>query len=571
MKKFACFVVGLLVVGLSTAELFGFSTRICNNTNQEITVKLRPSHGNCPAGITQAFTISASSSTNYAWENWQPRVGGCMLEAADNSIEVNGASLPKSDIRVDSSYNSQRTSETIVIESKGSGFAASLLGGAHVCSTYIWRQGDYLAHGTSPTGTISFKNLGKTSVFVTSDQGSGYQAEIPANTFTGAVFLGSQPKSLLECQKPVGFPTSCVSNCPTNLSCKRPALDATFDVKTPNYNLSGHYGPQDTLNEQNSLGQAVDYVYLDTLVNNTNVTFDMAITTAPLYYAAEDPDTHLETAAPGTIAYALANGDGPNKSPWGFINQIYSAISQSGSQPTISLGGQTYPITFLSSGYNAQSEGPMNPDGRFTLYGKNQHDPAANRLSTKRHMALMPQITDLYPSLALGAYGTSSTYQTIILYARDPLNSCQPVIFIGRDARTNVFYALTYLLAYELNTGQMCCQTNSLAVCDNDTLYCPSGRQMANGCSLVTANVDSAIGLGQPARLKVTIDPIPNPSSRQPPALSDFGWASKIEMLPGLWWPGQPDFVETITPAPLPMRKTVSETKASSQPPPAKK
>lgn len=394
---------------------------------------------------------------------------------------------------------------------------------AHAEERLVYKDGYYLAHGTTPQGTLMVGNKdSNTAVFATSSQGGGLQAEFAGNSEIGHISVADAPQSLLECQKPLGNPVACVASCPSGTQCQDPVLSVTYTARDSS-------AARDYLNEKGSLDSSgLNYVFLDTLVNNTNVAFDMAITTAPLYQAFVDPTTQNITSAPGTLSAALNSQEG-----FSFINSIYNQQSQPESSWAIQIGSNSYPLTFLSFGNNSGLNGPVNPDGRFTLYGKNQQNPSANRLSTKMHMALHPQ-TSLSPSLALGASADTKDYQTIILYPRNPYTSCQPVIFIGRDSNTNVFYAATYLLSFATQGGDQCCQTSTGDLCAHDTLYCPNDTTSTNVCSQVSANQNSVLALGQQARLKVTIDPIPG--------LSEYGWASKIELLPGLWWPGQPDF-----------------------------
>ncbi len=146
-------ILPILAAGLSNEPLQAFSTRICNNTKQQITVKLHPSFGNCPAGIEGPFTIKPSSSTDFPWNDphWHPKTGTCLLQKADNSIEVNGAALSRGDITVNRSYNEHRGSETITIQSKPhGGFTASLFGHTQDCASHT------LGYATCADGTTNY-------------------------------------------------------------------------------------------------------------------------------------------------------------------------------------------------------------------------------------------------------------------------------------------------------------------------------------------------------------------------------------------------------------------------------
>lgn len=436
---------------------------------------------------------------------------------------------------------------------------------AQIGTQQLSKQGNYLVHGTDKTSTITINNADSVaSVFATSSEGSGLQAELPPEHTIYSIKLGRNPTGTIECQKPAGYPTSCVSYCPSGTKCNAPALQVTYTPNDPNYNPNTvNFPPEDYLNEQGSLDPSTyTYIFLDTLINNTNTIYEMAITTAPLYQL--DVSSSTGGSVPGTLAHALDNGTIT------FRKDIYPLMTAT--NPTLKIGSQSYPITFLASGDNALVDGPVNPDGRFTLYGKNDHNPRANRLSTKRHMALYPQSTSLYPSLALGPAANSSTYQTIILYPRNVDYSCQPVIYIGRDTLTNAFYALTYLLSAQatFNGIQCCVQSQAGTPCTHDTLYCPASQQGVSGCNLVSANEDGQIQQNNSGRLKVVIDPMPD--------APQYGWASSIESMPGLYWPGQPDFGTTSSapqgmaprePSPFggPQKASVALNKTTSRPP----
>ncbi len=385
-------------------------------------------------------------------------------------------------------------------------------------SPFVRLNGQFLEH--TNYGYLILKNAGAGSFFMTSDQGQGYQAELPRfSTFLSE--LGPKPGSLVECQQPWGYPVSCGMcrdasgrRSMNNVVCTRGTFSARFGFGTPIGPLS-QLVKQDTLNELGSR-QSPNYVFLDTIVNNTNQSFSMATTTAPLYQQMVNPDGSV-VSSPGTIVNALDSGD------LFFMNSIFSLVDRE--KPHITVGGNEYPIQFLSTNTRTNS------DLRYSLFGKNEHNPRVNQLSTKRHMAL--------PTLALSSQGTSGT-QTIILFPTDPFSSCQPVIFIGRDISTNAFYVLTYLTRHiDPETNLACCQSEG-GLCDHDTLYCSSMLSQNGGCAIFAANTDGSIlmgtGPGSQARLKVVLDPMPDSPQ--------FAYASSIEALPGLWWPEQPDFVE---------------------------
>lgn len=389
---------------------------------------------------------------------------------------------------------------------------------------FVTAKGPLLQH--TNTGNLKLNNSGQNSFFMTSDQGQGYQAEFTGNS-SSLTRLGSRPISTVECQQPWGNPIPCGACAPKagqqnwgNTSCSTDQFTTSF---IPSLGPVADLLQKDLLNERDTQ-KPLNYVFLDTIVNNTNQSFSIAVTTAPLYEQVLNNDGTV-SSAPNTIAGALDQGT------INFINSIYNLTNQS--SPSLTLGDHAYPITFLSA--NTQT----NPDLRFSLFGKNEHNVAENKLSTKKHMAS--------PTLALSTQASSGT-QTIILYPTDPFNTCQPVIFIGRDINTNAFYILTYLTRHiDPQTNIACCQEKG-SLCSHDTLYCSSKLTQNNGCAIYSVNTDRSImtgtGSGSQARLKVVIDPMPD--------APQYGYGSSIEVLPGLWWPGQPDFSDRIAPMPTP-------------------
>jgi hypothetical protein len=329
-------------------------------------------------------------------------------------------------------------------------------------------------------GTIAFENTGDGSVFLTSSLGNGYQYELGAGQSVVST-VGTVDSSEIECQKPFGVPMSCAVTCQRTRSPAMGTTECTGVIKTK---YSVDQGT-DLLNEVGSHNALLNVVFLDTVINQGSLSFEVAVTNAPLYAIKQNEKGQLVTDPEKSIAGALDNG-------------LLSIFNNIHGDKNITLGSQTYPVNFLT-------DTVTNPDGRFTF-----------GTGTKKHMAAT--------LLALDAT-TNHGVQTIIFIPTNFNNSCQPVIFVGRD-KENTFYALTYLSNHATRKGGIvCCADANNNPCAHDTLY-----------TLVSVNEDPRIVIdGQRARLQLTL-------GHDKTLGSDYVVATNLSILPGLWWPGQRDF-----------------------------
>lgn len=354
----------------------------------------------------------------------------------------------------------------------------------YLAADMVYSKGSYLVHRNFQS--LALTNQGNSSVFLTSSLGNGYQYELPAGQSV-VTSLGTIDNSTVECQQPFGVPVACALTCQRTRAPAMGTTECTGAVKADYSNDAG----TDFLNEQGTHNNSLNYVFLDTLINKGTTTFEVAVTEAPLYRIKQDDKGQLVVDPAQSIAGALDAGT------LNIFNNIHG-------EKSITLGSRTYPVNFLT-------DTVTNPDGRFT-FGS----------GTRQHMALS--------LLALDAT-TNHGPQTIILIPTNFNNSCQPVIFIGRDSE-NTFYALTYLSNHTTQkSGIICCADNNNNPCGHDTLY-----------SMVSVNDDPRTVIdGQRARLKVVLD-------KDVSLGGNYVSVANFEILPGLWWPGQKDFSGIGTP-----------------------
>lgn len=127
------YIIGLTVLSLAAQQADAFTTRICNRSGQTIYVKLNPSHRPCPSILDYGHTLTTNQYIDLPWVKFKTRHGGCMLEAINGAIEVNGESLPAYAIHKMGDYNPNRWVETIFIDKMGvDSFKATLYGGRDV-------------------------------------------------------------------------------------------------------------------------------------------------------------------------------------------------------------------------------------------------------------------------------------------------------------------------------------------------------------------------------------------------------------------------------------------------------
>ena len=344
-------------------------------------------------------------------------------------------------------YNVTALSVVVLLALSSQVYAANL----------VWQNGNYLAHTNE--GLLQLANAGTGSVFMTSDQGGGYQAEIqptkPPIGLNSGLFskVGTNSQSSVECQQPFGNPVACATTCASHLMgagstyCTGP-MDSYYQSTLPKGITSDDY-----LNENGCLlpsgstptsiaqlqkqcpveyaalaaasqaqctkgkpcpGPTMDQlqmakypvVTLDTIINNSNSEFEIATTTAPLYNAVFNESSQTYTPDPNTIVGAIAAGK------LSIFNNLYS-LKPSGS---ITIGSTAYPVNFLT-----ETSGVT--DNRYILAPASAHNPAQNNLAIKRHMADQKITFDPSP--------TGPGNQTIILFPSPKMQaSCQPVIFI---------------------------------------------------------------------------------------------------------------------------------------------
>ena len=292
-----------------------------------------------------------------------------------------------------------------------------------IIADMVSSQGGYLVHRNFQT--LALENKGDGSVFLTSALGHGYQYELNAGASV-ITTVGTVDNSTIECQQPLGFPVACTLQCTKT---RAPAMGTTECSGVVTADYDNEVGT-DVLNEQGSRNNILNYVFLDTVVNQGTMTFEVAMTEAPLYSIKQNDKGQLIVDPATSIAGALDAGT------LNIFNNIHG-------DKTITIGSHTYPVVFLT-------DKVTNPDGRFT-FGP----------GTKQHMAL-----SLFALDATIDHGP----QTLIFMPTNFNNSCQPVIFVGRDT-DNTFYALTYLSNHTTQKSNIVCCANNNNPCPHDTLY----------------------------------------------------------------------------------------------------
>jgi len=373
-------------------------------------------------------------------------------------------------------------------------------------------------------GGLNISNNSPHSVFMTSSRGSGHQAElVRAPRAIESTTGDSTRDATIECQQPLGVPTACATACAQGMF-GWGTVACTGTTKT-SYIVAGK---TDFLNE--SARTQPQFTFLDTIDNRSTSTFMVATTSAPLYGLVQTGSKW--SVSPNTIIGALS---GSGESTLSLYNDMYVPLTtRTTGTPTISIGGQPYPITFISAI-------ATNPDGRFTF------EPGK-----RVHMA--------NSQLALGSVNDVKSVQTIILIPQDPTATCQPWIFIGRyaDATREHFVGFSILPNY----GGCCVE--SCPIGDNtsqDQDYSESDESDTPACTPGPCKNDYAwpnnqLILGAPdfagvittgtlehatfGRLKIVIQPtkeLPDQSTNKP-----LGTLASLEIMPGFWWPGERDF-----------------------------
>ena len=100
--------------------------------------------------------------------------------------------------------------------------------------------------------------------------------------------------------------------------------------------------------------------------------------------------------------------------------------------------------------------------------------------------------------------------------------------------------------AYTSTAGQECCVTQQgtqAVMCPTDSLYPQPITSLSPSTMTNTDNTNpNFIAIGQPGRLGVTINCIPNQTL--------YGYGASISSLKGSWYPGQTDF-QNVPAAPV--------------------
>jgi hypothetical protein len=408
---------------------------------------------------------------------------------------------------------------------------------AHLRADMLCQQptpATYLGHAGS--GSIGLKNNTQGTLFLTSQYGGGYQDALTASGTQTAQLSSKAPRTVtaatcnqgvIECQQPLGNNVPCTAGCTDiTISTVYGATGCGAQLHSPKGNLSawwvGATSTNDTLNEGGSQNASLNYIFLDTIINNAN----SSTPNSPIFYAATTPAPLFNGSPADTSTIVGALSQGSLK-----LIDIYTAIDTNGTIPL----GPGYSVTGLDPGLGQ-------------IFSASAHNPAAGKLAQKFHMA--------QPSLALSTDPNQGT-QTIILYPPNWRYSCQPAIFIGKNQTDGTLYALTYLGNYTLQDGTTNCDPGATA----DTIIAPQvsaqGKRLAGTTkqppwtlitttgSPVIANYDKdgkPLGGYQagaklsPGRLKLTIQRAPNPS--KPGTFYPFGYAASLQVLPGLWVPG---------------------------------
>ncbi len=132
-------ILSIAVLSLTAQLVQAFTTRICNNTQENISVKLNATapKNQCPKEFDQAISVKANGSVDIPWGNIPTK--GCALEIKTEAVEVNGT--PVEYITSDS-YGSNRPSETIFIwaeRPRGKKIFQAALAGALIsdCKTHL--------------------------------------------------------------------------------------------------------------------------------------------------------------------------------------------------------------------------------------------------------------------------------------------------------------------------------------------------------------------------------------------------------------------------------------------------
>ena len=260
--------------------------------------------------------------------------------------------------------------------------------------------------------------------FLTSSKGGGYQAALEPgdNIFTQ---MNSEDFSTIEIQQPFGnivkipnmqcysfsgmpvqYTTACLSennffvrynvggatndflNEVGGRALKDVSTDETItaaaDKKTGVFLIKG-ISPYD---------QYLNYIFLDTIVNKTNGTWDIYTTGATF------ADIDAQIVAGKSFADMLEKGPTERKIGEKSVDKVESA------------------------------------DWRYRIFGKKDQNIALGKLSVKKHMA--------DPKLALSARGGSDGVQTIILYPAEPGTNCYPAIVVGRNQADQTIHTVVY-------------------------------------------------------------------------------------------------------------------------------
>lgn len=339
-------------------------------------------------------------------------------------------------------------------------------------------------------------NPNENSTFFTSNFGRGYQAKLelskdhPESEKIVKTKIKFDAIGTIECQKPLGNIVSCGSctNCPSfpekcyaqasygNAFCSNSDLGFSFNFWSKEVK---DIDPDSDFFNETANKQNLKYIFLDSIVNNSDSKFQIIVTDAPLLndVVRDENTAFTEYKGLGSLISLI------NQTPDSLDKMIKAALEGKGKEKQ-------------EGAFSVKLLGGIAPGGEDFTIGK----------ETRRHMA--------QKNLAIKNTDDSvdPKYQTIILA---PVNSCQPAILIGRDSENNI------------------CAVTVFTTIGNCDLKNASGKEIDRLYFLKKQITPTAISNEVSGRIKIVINPtelLPEYKDNKPTG-KFFGQVSKIEVL----------------------------------------
>lgn len=414
------------------------------------------------------------------------------------------------------------------------------------------------------------------SLFIASSNGGGYQAELESGkNVLSQMKYGSY--SNIEIQKPFGniitlkdsdcyafsgFPSqynsACVSD--NNFFIRYDTIGVAEDFLNETGTKSSQDVPTDSKSKISPYDQNLNYVFLDTVINNSDVAYDI-ITIENINFYRWEPASVTKQAgiAEGSLIGAINTGKIS-------IDAIIAAANST--EQKVTIGSQSYAVKYLAKVYT--DDRFIN---RFTIFGKNQHDPSKNQLSSKFHMAS--------PQLALSTKAGTGVQALIFVPTDFLLDSYQlfaPALLIGFDADKPTVYAYSYIrnVLVDYPFGSEGNAIKCTLKCTETKTDKTTNQEVTTDCAhdTIWKKYSANMGTGKvlkPGRIKIVI------SKEDWNACSDkekmqMPYISKIELLPGLYWPGKQNLdknPDDFTPETAKTEKKTEQKSSIATPPSA--